>query len=88
MAAAGILLPLLPMSHIFSKGVVSVGAGGLRRRDGPPGGRETKSVYRRYAIVAEADLLEGVSKLATLHRRTIGGQSASSRGVRRTRAEQ
>ncbi len=28
---------------------------------------KTESVYRRYAIVSEADLSEGVSKLAKLH---------------------
>lgn len=28
---------------------------------------KTKSVYRRYAIVAKTDLSEGVSKLAKLH---------------------
>ena len=31
-------------------------------------GHKTESVYRRYAIVAEADLREGVAKLAALHR--------------------
>jgi integrase len=30
-------------------------------------GHKTEAVYRRYAIVAEADLREGVAKLATLH---------------------
>ena len=30
-------------------------------------GHRTEAVYRRYAIVAEADLREGVAKLATLH---------------------
>jgi integrase len=30
-------------------------------------GHQTESVYRRYAIVAAADLVEGVKKLATLH---------------------
>jgi integrase len=30
-------------------------------------GHKTESVYRRYAIVAEADLREGVAKLAKLH---------------------
>jgi integrase len=40
-------------------------------------GHKTESVYRRYAIVAEQDLREGVAKLARLHGGTIGGQSAS-----------
>ena len=31
-------------------------------------GHKTESVYRRYAIVSEADLSEGVSKLAAIHR--------------------
>ena len=31
-------------------------------------GHKTESVYRRYAIVAKADLTEGVAKLAKLHR--------------------
>jgi hypothetical protein len=30
-------------------------------------GHKTERVYRRYAIVSEADLAEGVIKLATLH---------------------
>ena len=30
-------------------------------------GHKTEAVYRRYAIVAEADLREGVEKLARLH---------------------
>ena len=33
-------------------------------------GHRTESVYRRYAIVAEADLAEGVAKLASLRERT------------------
>jgi len=37
-------------------------------------GHKTESVYRRYAIVAVADLREGVEKLAALHGR-IGGES-------------
>ncbi len=35
-------------------------------------GHKTESVYRRYAIVAEQDLREGVAKLA---RGTTGGQT-------------
>ena len=30
-------------------------------------GHKTESVYRRYAIASEADLREGVEKLARLH---------------------
>jgi hypothetical protein len=30
-------------------------------------GHKTEAVYRRYAIVAEADLREGLEKLARLH---------------------
>ena len=30
-------------------------------------GHKTESVYRRYAIVSESDLAEGVAKLAALH---------------------
>ena len=33
-------------------------------------GHRTESVYRRYAIVAEADLAEGVAKLAGLREGT------------------
>ena len=36
-------------------------------------GHKTESVYRRYAIVAEADLPEGVSKLAALAVRHSSG---------------
>jgi hypothetical protein len=39
-------------------------------------GHKTESVYRRYAIVAGADLVEGVKKLAALHtRESAGGHS-------------
>ena len=30
-------------------------------------GHKTESIYKRYAIVSEADLSEGLKKLATLH---------------------
>ena len=33
-------------------------------------GHKTESVYRRYAIVNEPDLSEGVAKLAKLHQST------------------
>jgi integrase len=36
-------------------------------------GHKTESVYRRYAIVAAADLVEGVKKLAALHTRESAG---------------
>jgi hypothetical protein len=39
-------------------------------------GHKTESVYRRYAIVAEADLREGVAKLAALHEAPAAVQSA------------
>lgn len=35
-------------------------------------GHKTESVYRRYAIVSESDLSEGVGKLARLHQTTAG----------------
>lgn len=35
-------------------------------------GHKTESVYRRYAIATEADLREGVEKLARLHRQDHG----------------
>jgi len=36
-------------------------------------GHKTETVYRRYAIVSESDLAEGVKKLAALHASTIAG---------------
>jgi integrase len=36
-------------------------------------GHQTESVYRRYAIVAASDLVEGVKKLAALHTRESAG---------------
>ena len=48
-------------------------------------GHLTESVYRRYAIVSEADLSAGVAKLAALHAEDDGhavhGQGRSSRRV-------
>ena len=38
---------------------------------------KTESIYRRYAIVSEADLKEGVTKLAWLHRGAVGGSARS-----------
>jgi hypothetical protein len=32
-------------------------------------GHKTESIYRRYAIVAEQDLKDGVAKLAALHQK-------------------
>jgi integrase len=40
-------------------------------------GHKTEAVYRRYAIVSEADLLEGVKKLAALH----AGEGSRARTV-------
>lgn len=37
-------------------------------------GHKTESIYRRYAIIAETDLREGVAKLAALHGRTDNGE--------------
>lgn len=39
-------------------------------------GHKTEAVYRRYAIVAEADLRDGVEKLAALHGGAHGGAHA------------
>jgi integrase len=52
-------------------------------------GHKTESVYRRYAIVSEADLTEGMKKLAVLHAgdqkrkatRGLGTVWAQTRGV-------
>ena len=41
-------------------------------------GHKTESIYRRYAIVSEADLAEGVRKVAALQ---AGGESAARRVV-------
>jgi len=38
-------------------------------------GHKTEGVYRRYAIVSEADLKEGVAKLAKLHESQRGSSS-------------
>lgn len=40
-------------------------------------GHKTESVYRRYAIVAESDLREGVAKLAAASTIRVGLSSAS-----------
>jgi hypothetical protein len=42
-------------------------------------GHKTKSVYRRYAIVSESDLAEGVAKLAALHQ--ANGETTASKVV-------
>jgi len=51
-------------------------------------GHKTESVYRRYAIVSEADLAEGVGKLAALHhaasvgmRKVVDISEAASGGI-------
>ena len=41
-------------------------------------GHKTESVLRRYAIVSEADLREGVAKLARLHESTSSQQPQPS----------
>ncbi len=38
-------------------------------------GHKTESVYRRYTIVSESDLAEGVAKLAALHQSNLGSVS-------------
>ena len=40
-------------------------------------GHETEAVYRRYAIVSEADLAEGVKKLAAMPSRTVKSHHGS-----------
>jgi hypothetical protein len=37
-------------------------------------GHKTEAIYRRYAIVSEADLSEGVAKLSALHQRENGAE--------------
>lgn len=51
-------------------------------------GHKTESVYRRYAIVSEADLAEGVAKLSRLHEALASppGQGANVNGVARSAA--
>jgi hypothetical protein len=39
-------------------------------------GHKTEAIYRRYAIVAEQDLREGVAKLAALHSANPKGEAA------------
>lgn len=46
-------------------------------------GHKTESVYRRYAIVAESDLSEGLAKLGNFTTGTIAGTKGRSGKVRR-----
>ena len=48
-------------------------------------GHRTESVYRRYAIVSEADLSAGVEKLAELGGGTIRGTKSAKGRVKRFR---
>lgn len=52
-------------------------------------GHKTESIYRRYAIVSEADLSVGVAKLAKLYREQTDTRSPHVRaaGMRHSRAE-
>lgn len=51
-------------------------------------GHKTEAVYRRYAIVAEGDLREGVAKLATLRDRRASRLSEPATGVFHTAEKQ
>ena len=65
-------------------------------------GHKTEAVYRRYAIVSEADLSEGVAKLAVLHagspsprasvspwsRRSVGDRTGKARAKQRLRTRE
>jgi hypothetical protein len=44
-------------------------------------GHKTEAVYRRYAIVAEADLTEGAKKRATLRARTVKRAKSAERST-------
>jgi len=62
-----------PLPHDFRRTVVR----SLERASVPRSvamkltGHKTESVYRRYAIVSEADLAEGVGRLAAMPSRTV-----------------
>jgi integrase len=43
-------------------------------------GHKTEAVYRRYAIVSEADLAEGVKKLAAMPSRTMDRRAGVTAG--------